>query len=301
LRYQVLAEKAKELGLFKEGVAKLVLATRIYCKDPNSLEELHKYQQYQPKRSTFGYMADNEVDQTTLDKGLKLLPGLIEKNLSDADKKGIGTLEGKTMVGDELRMVVNVDREKFQNERPKDPKFPGRKGSHYDYPLRRIIVNYNRKTNVLRVSAMNEWADKTAHTISPALFGKEDSFAKQTPDAEKAHVIFTNDSLKKNLQSESIRVTELELRQLPLKGSPSRMLLEGDDLIETINQLEAKEIKLIGANLSQIASLRLELNGKKIELDIVKGNVREIGNLEPAEKITLEKALKKWGIYRKLF
>jgi len=299
VREQLLVEKAKELGVYKEGLRRLALATRIYVKNPQVLEDLYKFQRAEPKRSTFGFFSKRSLTEDRLKRAVGNFPQLIEEKLSEPDKDAIATVDSLSRVGGELRFVVTVDREKMTVERPKSPKFPGRKGRHPDYPMKRIRGTYNESSKVLRVSAIKDVAQKVVECFSEAAFDAPDVFEKESANLGRAPLIFSKGALRNELEARNIRVTELELREVPLAGSPSKIAMQGDDLVKTMAQLEEAGIPLLGENLSRVVAISLSFDGKRIEIDLSKGKQGHVGNMTDQEKEELDEFLKRWGIFAK--
>jgi hypothetical protein len=296
LRQWTLKEKAIELGVDEEGLSPLALATRIYCKDRQALEELHDYQSAAPRTSTTAFVTTEDISSATLDKAIKHLPRLITEKLSDKRKGTIAQLDRVASIGDDVRFVVSVEQRKRINERPKSPKYPGRKGPHIDYILRYIRASYNRSSRMLRMSAPSALSESFVSCFSTAALKRTDAFSKVQPDRTKIHTIFTSETTRKELAKRGIRVTELELREVPLEGYPSRLLLQGDDLVKTVTHLEENGIRLVGPNLSEVAKISQSFDNKRIAFEFPSGRYSEVGQINAQDRENINVLLRRLGL-----
>ena len=296
LRQWTLKEKAIELGVDEEGLSPLALATRIYIKDRQALQELHDYQSAAPRTTTTAFVTKEDISSATLDKAIERLPKLISEKLSDKGKDTIAQLDRVASIGDDIRFVVSVDQRRRINERPKSPKYPGRKGSYLAYPLRYIRASYNRSSRTLRMSAPSALSEGFVSCFSAAVLKRTDGFFKVQPDRTKIHTIFTSESMRKDLTNRGIRVTELELREVPLEGYPSRLQLQGDDLVKTVTHLEENGIRLLGPNLSEIVKISLSFDHKRIAFEFPSGKYYEVGQINAQDRENINALLGRLGL-----
>jgi hypothetical protein len=299
LKLWTLTEKSKELGIYDVTLKRQALAVRIYCEDPEALRDLQLYQRTEPRQSTLAFIAKKSIPADKLcDEDT--LRDIVEERLT-LSEDAIATLDKLTRVGDNIRYVINFDNKKRTVERNPSVKFPGRKGTHDDYPLKRVVATYDLKSKVLRVSALKGKAEQVVRSLSEALTGKEDFFEEDKPAMDKAPLLFTDKVLRDSIQEENFKVVDIVLLKLPLEGGVSRLHLEGDDLVETIAQFDKVGIPLIGQNLSEIALLTLMYNKKRLTLDFIRGNTKTVGKFSEDELAKIGDILKRWGIYQKIY
>ncbi len=299
VRLVLLQERARELHLDLDGISEdaFKVAIHIYAANPKELEDLQRFNSKEHIRSTFGYLALEQVSENRFSEAVANGRKFIEGQLRDPKLGSIGTIEKVEISSDYVRIHINIDKKQHMSERPEDPRFPGRKGPHDDFPLHKIVASFEKKTNSLRVSAFEGYADKVVQGISEALFGAPDYFVKEEPDPATVQTIFTDETLRHELASFG-RVTELELTDLALEGAPSRLLLQGDDLIATIDALAKKDVLLLGENLSRVKKIVFTMNNKSVALFYDKGKMREVGDFGEQELSHLRQFFARWKIFR---
>ncbi len=300
LKLWTLTEKAKELGVYDDGLKKITLAVRIYCKDSDALRDLQRYQRTEPKQSTLAFVSKKEIPAEKLcDESA--LRTIVEQKLTTGND-AIATLDALARVGDNVRYVVNLDNKKKTVERSPSVKFPGRKGTHDDFPLKRVVATYNLKSGILQVSALKDKAEQVVRCISEAACGNEDLFEEDKPSMDKASLIFTDSDLQAACQESDIKLVELKLLRLPLEGGISMLHLQGDNVFDTIRQFQAASLPpIVGDGASEIALLTFMLNNKKMTLDFTRGNARTVGKFTDEELAKMSDVMKRWGIYRKIY
>lgn len=300
LNLGLLTSKAKELGVLTQEISddKIALSIAIYCKDRTALEELHLYQQSEPKRSTFAFIPSSVIPLTTWVERAPRFAELITRRLSNPVDGGLATLKHESQVGDKLRFVIEFDRKKHVLERGPESRLPGRKGPHDDFPLGKMVATYDANAKRLEVSAFAEKSGIVVQCLSEALTGKSDYFQPRLPSATKAITLLTQKDAKEELSSSQIRIIELQLRGIPWKGSPTFLHMQGDDLLQTVEQLDGAGVPLLGDSLSRIALITLKLdNSRRMTIDFENAKTKTVGRFTGQEEGDVQEFLRRWGIF----
>lgn len=287
--------KAKELSLIistEDG--RLDILIKIWCKNPNELKKLVDYRGIDPSRSMF---SSNQV-QLSLDKFMEkqdVLKKLINENLSEG-KESIVTLDKISNCGKKIRFEIHYDKKQRVKERKASPEFPGRAGPYRDiFPERKMYVEFNEDDGKFKVSATNK-AQNVLKVISKAIFGKDDAISIQKPTSVSFYDNIKTKESKKMMKEKDIKVTEVELLNLPLEGSPSYMKLKGNNLLETFDQLATNKVPVLGKGLSEIKTMTIFIGKNRIQVDYGRGNQRRTGRISEEEGANIDKLLIDLGL-----
>ena len=273
----------------------LKLAIHIYCKDKKALLDLHTYQKSEPKRKTIYYSSQK---QFTLDDWIKnedKLKIAISEKLSDKESDSIATLDKIISVGDKIRCNIGIDYKKRVVERKKSPEFPHRKGSYDSYPLRKMIVTYDVKSNTVQVSSHPTKTPQLMQILSEVMTNTKDNFDIRIPTASQAIKSFADKDVQKQLQENNVRISEIILKRIRMKGNPSYMRIQGENLIETINQFKDSEVNIVGKNISDISEITFEFDKKKYKVNYETGKVEKSVDFTPDGEFKLREILSSWG------
>lgn len=297
IKLWILEAKAKELGVFINHTSnkQLKLAIHIYSKNPISLQDLSVYQKSEPKTNTVFYSSHK---QFTLDNWLKNeseLKKVIQEKLSDEERDSIATLDKILTVGDKIRGEIGIDYKKRIVERKSSPQFPRRKGSYDSYPLRKMVFTYDLKNNIIQVSSHPEKTPKLIQILSEIMAGNAVNFEIRTPSAEQAMKSFQNEKVQKQLEDNNIKIIEITLKKIRMKGNPSFMNIKGENILETINQLKEAEINIIGKNIADISEITFEFDKKKYMLNYETSKVVKTGDFSPEDEFKINQILSTWG------
>lgn len=298
IKLWILEEKAKELGTFfnHEKNKSLKLAIHIYSKNKSALQDLSTYQKSEPKTKTIFYSSHKQLMLDDWLKNESKLKIAISDNLSDKERDSIATLDKILFVGDKIRGEIGIDYKKRIVERKSSPQFPRRKGSYDSYPLRKMIFTYDVKNNVIQVSAHPEKTPELMHILSEVMTSNKDNFELRKPSAEQAIKAFSDKTVQKQLQKNNMRITEIILKKIRMKGNPSYMHIKGENLLETINQLKESEINIIGKNIADISEITFEFDKKKYAINYETSKVVKTGDFNPEDEFKINQMLSTWGI-----
>lgn len=299
IKLWILRQKAKDLNVYNDYIKDdaFKLAIHIYCKDKTVLEDLSKYQKSEPKRKTIFYNSNTSL---TLDDWIKkeaAIRKIVNERLSDRDADSIATLEKIIPLGKNVRCEIAIDYKKHIVERQKSPKFPNRKGPYDAYPLRRMIATYDVAHKFLQVSAHSKNTPILIQALSEALTGSNDNFEIRKPSAEQAIKSFQDKDAQQQLIENQIRITEMLVKRVPWRGSPSFMHLKGEDLLETINQLDEAELPLIGKNLAILSQVKFEFeNNRSLMINFENNQRDKTGDFTEEDEFKIYQILSSWGL-----
>lgn len=297
IKLWILEAKAKELGVFINHARnkQLKLAIHIYSKNPNALQDLSIYQKSEPKTNTVFYSSHKPF---TLDNWLQLenqLKKTVQEKLSDVDRDSIATLDKILTVGDKIRGEIGIDYKKRIVERKSSPQFPRRKGSYDSYPLKKMVFTYDLKNNTVQVSSHPEKTPRLMQILSEVMTGNSENFEIRKPSADQAMKSFQSEKIQKQLQENNIKIIEIILKKIRMKGNPSYMHIKGENIIETINQLKEAEINIVGKNIADISEITFEFDKKKYALNYETSKVVKTGDFSPEDEFKINQMLSTWG------
>ncbi len=298
LKLWILVKKVKELGVFfdHEKNKALKLAIHIYCKDENALKDLSTYQKSEPKTKTVFYTSQKQL---TMDDWLakeEKLRNAIHEKLSDEENDSIATLDKILSLEDKIRCHIGIDYKKHVVERKKSPQYPHRKGSYDSYPLRRMVVTYDLKNNTMQISSHPTKTPKLIQILSEVLSNNPDNFQIRRPSAAEAIKSFENKKIQEQLQENNIRISEVKLKRIRMKGNPSFMHIKGENLLETINQLKESEINIVGKNIADVSEITFEFNKKKYKINYENSKIEKTGDFTPDDESMINEILSSWGV-----
>lgn len=227
----------------------------------------------------------------------KQIKEAIETKLSDPDEDSIATLDDVVPLGNVVRCIIGIDHKKRIVERKKSPQYPHRDGTYDAYPLGRMIVNYNIDNGTIQVSAQSKKIPSLVEALSETLTGTKNNFSIKSPSAAKAVKSLVSKQAQAELSQNQIRVVELILHRVPMRGNPSFFHLKGEDLLETILQLRDADINIIGENLSKLHSMTFEMPNKgRIAINFETGGHDRFGDFSNEDEIEVYRILSSWGI-----
>lgn len=294
----ILEEKARELGVWydHEKNKALKLAIYIYSKNKSALEDLSTYQKSEPKTKTIFYSSQKQLTLNDWLQKEKDLRNIIQKNLSDESHDSIATLDKIIHLGDKIRGEIGIDYKKRMVERKSAPQFPRRKGSYDSYPLRKMVFTYDTKNNSIQVSAHPQKTPRLMNILSGVMTDNENNFELRKPSAEQAIKSFSDERIQKQLQESNIRITEIILKKIRMKGNPSYMQMKGENLLETINQFKESDVNIVGKNIAEISEITFEFDRKKYSLNYENSKVERTGDFTPDDEFKINQILSTWGI-----
>jgi len=182
-------------------------------------------------------------------------------------------------------------------ERELSPQFPNRKGKYDAYPLKRMVATFDIRRNILQVSAHPEKTPVLMEAFSDALTGSRDNFEIRKPSLEQAIEAFAKPEVHKELEDNLIKIIELVLHRIPLRGNPSYMHLKGENLLETIKQLEDSDIHIIGTHLAELSEMTFECEeNKRIKVNFKDNSREKTGDFAEEDEFKINQILSSWGV-----
>jgi len=297
IKLWILEAKAKELGVFinHEHNKQLKLAIHIYSKNPTTLQDLSIYQKSEPKTNTIFYSSQKQLTLDNWQKNENDLKKAIRERLSDEERDSIATLDKIIPVGDKIRGEIGIDYKKRMVERKSSPQFPRRKGSYDSYPLKKMVFTYDLKSNTIQVSSHPEQTPKLIQILSEVMVGNNQNFEIRKPSAEQAMKSFQDEKVQKQLQENNIKIIEIILKKIRMKGNPSYMHIKGENILETINQLKDAEVNIVGKNIADISEITFEFDKKKYTQNYETSKVVKTGDFNPEDEFKVKQILSTWG------
>ena len=295
LKSEYIKAKAEELRLYDESDSRLMSALKIYCKDPEELRKLSKYRSIDPSRSMFSSNEQKQLNiQNFLDNKDKI-GKVIREELSQGTNS-IVTLDDVVRLKDKIRFEIHYDERRGIRERKSSPEFPDRAGPiRVTYPERRMYVEFDENEKRLKVSATNR-AQNVLSIFSKVMLGKADAITIQKPDIIDFYERVQDSKIKKMLKDNNVKVTEIQLAKVPLRGSPNLFIMKGNNLLETFDQFSEHRLPIIGKGLSETKCITVHVGKNKVEIDYNRGNQKRTGRISEDEAKKIDEILPKMGI-----
>lgn len=294
LKPEHIQTKADELGVYQKDQKRIISVIKIYCKSPDEMRRLSQYRSIDPSRSMFSSNTVQLTIKDFMDKQEEIRK-LVKKQLSKGEDS-IVTLDKVSQLGDKVRFEVHYDQKKKVKERKPSPEFPGRAGPFREiYPESKMYVEYDIVEKKLKVSATKR-AQEVLEVFSTAILGKKDAIKIEKPKVEKIYENITKEDVRRQLQTENVKVTEIELAKLPMRGSPSYMQMKGNNLLETFDQFKEHKLPIFGKGLSELRTITVYIGKNKVMIDYVRGNQERTKRISDEQSKHIDSILSNMGI-----